>query len=206
MCALLLALIVEMLVRGNTTSVVRKLNPFPAGSLGVNYSLLYCNDLCYDGAKAASACAVGRHQFEYSYVCFRDSWSQRFLLMHPEEFEKKFCCRSIRLSGSKLYSAGSPGKHRWSRICSCAAYSLRIHFHTLLGASFAHGRTFFVLWCIVACIRVRFLDCWSCFSEIVFSVSAVVFVFGSYLVTCLPQRPFFRCPRRDCRVTMDIYI
>ena len=134
MCALLLALIVEMLVRGNTTSVVRRSKPFAAGSLGDNYSLLYCNDLCYDGAKSACACALGRYQFKHAYVSLRDSWAQRFLVRFPEEFEMKFCCSSIRVSGWKLYSAGSPGTHGWNYFCSCAAYSLRMHCNTLLEA------------------------------------------------------------------------
>ena len=215
MCALLLALMVEMPVRGNITSVVRRSKPFAAGSLGDNYSLLYCNDLCYDGAKPVSACALGRYEFQSSYVSFRDSGSKLFLFLSPAEYETKFCCGSIRVSGWKLYSAGSPGKNRWTCFCTGAAYSLRIQFHTLIGVSFTNGRTFSFLWCFAACIRVRFLYCWSCFYEIVFSFSAVVFVFVSYsfsdgglcaLVTCLPPRPFFGCPRRDCRVTMDIYI
>ena len=122
-------------------------------------------------------------------------------------------CSSIRVSGWKLYSAGSPGKNRWTCFCTGAAYGLRMHFHTLIGVSFTYGRTFFFLLCFAACIRVRFLYCWSCFYEIVFSFSAVVFVFVSYsfsdgglcaLVTCLPPRPFFGCPRRDCNVSMDI--
>ena len=183
MSALLLALMIGMFVRGITTAVVRRSKPFAAGSLGDTYSLLDCNDLCYDDAKSACACALGRYQFKHAYVSLRDSWAQRFLVRFPEEFEMKFCCSSIRVSGSKLYSAGSPETHGWKYFCSCAAYSLRMHCNTLLEVFFAHGRTFFVLWSFAACIRVGFLYCWLCFYDIVFNV----FV----LVTCLPPRLFF---------------
>ena len=180
MCVLLLALMVEVLVRWRTTSVVLGSKPFAAGSLGDNYSLLYCNDLCYDAAKLVSACALGRYELESSYVSFSDSGSKLFPACSPAEYETKFSCSSIRVFGWKLYSAGSPGKISCTCFCTGAAYGLRIRFQTLIGPSFTYGLIFFFLWCFAACIRVRVLFCWSCFYEFVFNSSAVVFILFSY--------------------------
>ena len=108
------------------------------------------------------------------------------------------------------FSASASLRSKVSRLSPNCSW---IQVSGLIGVSFTYGLTFFFIWCFAACIRVLLLHCRSCFYEFVFSSSAVVFVLFSYsfsdgglcaLVTCLPPRPFFGCPRRDCNVSMDI--